>query len=237
MHKGKVGLQKEISKIFTGVQIPKKGVSEADTRPVVAAPTKYIPPKPVAPAPKPFTIPEPTHAPKQTVYEPPPSPVPAPAPVRQPKPEPTPRPPMKMPFLKIWEKVKGKLLASQPGANQGRQKVMILMTPVLAMVFIIVLIQVLRTPARSAAGLTTKTASSGTAAFSGKIDWELPPLYPEILRDPMSFGANFTQAQNQTQEEASKLVVKGIVYSEDNPVLLLANELSPWAMTSMGRRS
>jgi hypothetical protein len=99
MGKGRVGLQKEISKIFTGIQIPKKDVHQASASPAVTGPTHYIPQKPaapvspqpvapapqkpVAPAPRPYTIPEPANdtasTPKETVYEPP---IPPPA-VRQ----------------------------------------------------------------------------------------------------------------------------------------------------------
>lgn len=215
MHKGKSGLQKEISKIFTGVHIPGKGTSEPDTHPVVAAPDKDVSPKPVTPAPRPFTIPEPKEypapAPKPAVYEPPASP---PAPIRQ-----LPRPSLQTPFSKIWEQAMGKLLVSKPGVSTSRQKVMILMMPVLAVVFIVVLMQVLRTPAGSA----KKFASPGTAAVlkEGKIDWELPPLYPETLRDPMSFTTSVTQVREGTDRP----VVRGIVYSGDSPSAVVGDQI------------
>jgi len=218
MHKGKLGLQKEISKIFTGVHIPTKDASEPDTHPAAAAPAKYVSPKPVAvaPAQQPFTIPEPKEhpspAPKPAVYEPP---APPPAPIRQ-----SPKPPLRTtPFSKIWEQAMGRLLASKPGVSTSRQKTMILMAPVLAVVFIIVLMQVLRTPAGSA----KKFASFETAAVlkEGKIDWELPPLYPETLRDPMSFTTTVTQAR----EDTGRPMVRGIVYSGDNPSAVVGDQI------------
>jgi hypothetical protein len=231
MLKRRAGLQKEISKIFTGVQIPKQDVSGAAIRPAAPAPAKYFPPKPVAPAPtpapRPFTIPEPsqyTPPPKQTTYEPPKQAIyepPAPAPItRQPQPEPLPRPPRQIPFLKTWEQIKAKLLAPKPGVDNRRQKIMILVMPVLFVVFVVVLFQMLRAPARQKS--KSKSASSANAvAFDGKIDWELPPLYPENLRDPMTFGV-VAQAQ---EEDTSKPMVKGIVYSEDNPCAVVGDRI------------
>jgi hypothetical protein len=247
MHKRRAGLQKEISKIFTGVQIPKQDASEAATRPAAPVPAKYIPPKPVAPAPapRPFTIPEPsqyTPLPKQTTYEPPKQTIyeppkqttyeppkqtiyesPALTPiVRQPQPEPVTKPHRQIPLLKIWGRISAKFFASKPGGDSRRQKIMILAMPVLLMVFIFVLTRVLRTPASSGPKSTNKSSSSGGAvAFDGKIDWELPPLYPETLRDPMVFG----NVVVPPQEDTTRPMVKGIVYSEDNPCAVVGDRI------------
>jgi hypothetical protein len=240
MHKRRTGLQKEISRIFTGIQIPRKDVPEAGTRPAAPAPAKYIPPKPVAPAPapapRPFTIPEPsqyTPLPKQTTYEPPKQTTYEPPKqtiyeslaltpiVRQPQPEPVTKPHRQMPLLKIWGQISARLLAPKPGVDPRRQKLMVLMMVALSVVFVVVLARVLRTPARSAAKPTNKSASSDVAVFNGKINWELPAPYPETLRDPMTFGAVATQ----TQEDTSKPMVKGIVYSEDNPCAVVGDRI------------
>jgi hypothetical protein len=236
MLKRRAGLQKEISKIFTGVQIPKQDVSGAATRPAAPAPAKYVPPKTVAPAPTPaprlFTIPEPSQytpppkqttyeSPKQTTYEPPKQAIyEPPAPItRQPQPEPLPRPPRQTPFLKTWEQIKAKLFAPKPGVDNRRQKMIILVMPVLFVVFVVVLFQMLRTPAPQKP--KSKSASSATAvAFDSKIDWELPPLYPKNLRDPMVFGV-----VAQAQEDTSRPMVKGIVYSDDNPCAVVGDRI------------
>ena len=238
MHKRRAGLQKEISKIFTGIHIPKQDASEAAAPPAAPAPAKYIPPKTIAPAPRPFTIPEPTQytppapkqttceppAPKQTTYEPPKQAIyesPAFVPiVRQPQPEPLPKPHRQIPLLKIWGQIKARLLDSKLGGDSRRQKIMILVMPVLFVVLVVVLTQVLRTPAKPAP--KPKSPSLGTVvAFNGKIDWEIPPPYPENLRDPMVFGAVVTQ----TQEDTSGPAVKGIVYSEDNPCAVVGDRI------------
>jgi MSHA biogenesis protein MshK len=51
----------------------------------------------------------------------------------------------------------------------------------------------------------------------------MPPLYPDTLRDPMTFASSFTQ--NQTQAEAGRVAVKGIVYSEDNPCAVVGDRI------------
>jgi hypothetical protein len=233
MHKGRTGLQKEVSKIFTGVQIPKKGAPGANTPAASTQSTKFVPPKPVTPAPKPFTIPEPPQQQtptvlKQTVYEPPPVPAPAPshAAERQPRLEQLPKLPRQLPFLKILEQVKSKLLSSKHGANRKRQKIMIMMAPLLVVVLIIVLTNLLHSSSKTAVTNAKKATDTANAA-SGKIDWVLPSLYPETLRDPMTFATSFTQTQTQAQaqDNTPRPVVKGIVYSEDNPCAVVGDRI------------
>jgi hypothetical protein len=282
MAKGKLGLQKEVSKIFTGIQIPRKGASDTDVRsaapaapiaptpaapiapalpvsmpvasapatvtpaapaaPVAPVPAKYISPKPAAAAPKPFTIPEPMtqstpQASKQTIYEPPkprqatyeppaplpkPSPAPstAPAPVsaKQSRPELVLRQHREMPFLKIWNQVKAKLLTPKRGASPARQKVVILVAPVLMVVLLLVVVQAIKKSPSTTAKPSKK--ASAAVAFDGKINWELPAVIPDNLRDPMVFGAT-----GQGKETTSGPVVKGIVYSEDNPCAVVGDRI------------
>ncbi len=272
MAKSKLGLQKEVSKIFTGIQIPRKGASDTDVRsaapaapiapapaapvapalpvsvpvasapatvtPAAPAPAKYIAPKHAVAAPRPFTIPEPLTQstpqaskqalyeppkPRQTTYEPPaPSPKPstAPAPVsaKQSRPEPVVRQPGELPFLKIWEQVKAKLLTPKRGASPARQKVVILVAPVLMVVFLYVVIQAIKKP--PVATVKPSNNAFATAAFDGKIKWALPAVIPDNLRNPMVFGAT-----GQGKETTSGPVVKGIVYSEDNPCAVVGDRI------------
>ncbi len=257
MRKDELELQKDVDKILTGIQIPKKDASDTGVRsaapvapapatpiapalsvsvpvasapaPVAPAPVKYITPKSAAAVPRPFTIPEPltqstpqasnqtvyeSPMPMQTTYEPPASPTatvsPAPVSEKQSIPEPVVRQPRELPFLKIWEQVKAKLLTPKRGASPARQKMVILVAPVLMVVFLLVVTQAIKKPP----GATVKPSNKASAAvaFNGKINWELPAVIPDNLRDPMVFGA-----MGQGKETTSGPVVKGIVYSEDNP--------------------
>jgi hypothetical protein len=265
MHKGKLGLQNEGSKISTGIQIPGKDASDTGVRsaapvapspatpaspapaPVVSAPAtvmpatpvpaKYISPKPAAAAPRPFTIPEPltqstpqasnqtvyeSPMPRQTTYEPPASstaPVsPAPASEKQSRPEPVLRQHKETPFLKIWEQVKTKLLNPKQGASPARQKVMILVAPILMVVFLLVVTQAVRKSPSTTA--TPSNKASAAVAFNGKINWELPAVIPDNLRDPMVFGAT-----GQGKGTTSGPVVKGIVYSEDKSYAVVGDRI------------
>lgn len=281
MFKRKAGLQKEVSKIFTGIQIPGKNVHEADSPPASVTPApvkqerpKRISPTPAAPAPvkqnkpklvtpttaapspvkqdkpKPIptvstpstvtqpkqnipSVPPPTPkvyeppAPVQKVYEPPAAkqqpympPAPARSTVKQPKQESLSRSFVRIPRLKIVDKLFGKLLVSKPGTNTAKQKAMILLMPVLLIVFIFVLTRSLRTPDPRSTKDTDKNDASLSTVFNGKIDWELPSVYPDNIRDPMVFGSS-----TQKKEEPDRPVVKGIVFSEDNPCAVVGDRI------------
>jgi hypothetical protein len=307
MAKSKLGLQKEVSKIFTGIQIPKKGVPGPDSRsaapvPPIIPPPRVIPPqapikppvsvtqpepitsvepeviqepviispapvkpaitepaptpacvspesvvpapvikpaktaapavKPAAVSPKPFTIPEPQpqtsqQQPRQVVYEPPKprqtlsiAPETTSAPAKQPKTEVIIKQPGNSPILKIVNKIKAKLFNSSKGPVGGRQKLMIVLSPVLVIVLLLVVVNALKkSPASS--GKSAKKAAAASAAFDGKISWELPQPIPASLRNPMILGALPTTGKETTQGP----VVKGIVYSEDNPCAVVGERI------------
>jgi hypothetical protein len=120
--------------------------------------------------------------------------------------------------LKIWDQVKAKLLTPKRGASPGRQKIMILVTPVLIVVLLLVVVQAIKKPASTTAKPSNK--ASVAMAFNGKIKWELPAVIPDNLRDPMAFGAT-----GQGKETTSGPVVKGIVYSEDNPCAVVGDRI------------
>jgi hypothetical protein len=298
MAKSKLGLQKEVSKIFTGIQIPKKSAPGSDAHsaspashiappayvapaavpapvtpsapvkphtpvtppaqvtpaitaplsaPAVAVPVSVVPapvetpvktvtPKPAAASPKPFTIPEPpaqtaSQPSKQVVYEPPkpkqtnfepsaPVSSPVSAPAKQPKPEIIIKQPPKSPLLKIIEQVKAKLLTSKHGAPSGRQKVMLMLSPVLVIVLLLVVFNAVKQSPKTSAK-PSKKATAAAVAFEDKINWELPPPIPANLRNPMVFGAVSTTGK----EAAAGPVVKGIVYSEDNPCAVVGDRI------------
>jgi hypothetical protein len=98
---------------------------------------------------------------------------------------------------------------------------MVLLIPVLFVVFVFVLFKVLRTPSAPSTEAANNVAASAIASFNSKIDWELPPPYPENLRDAMVFGPA-TQIQ---EENKDRPVVKGIVYSEDNPCAVVGERI------------
>jgi hypothetical protein len=149
-----------------------------------------------------------------------PSAAPAPVSEKQFRPELLVKQPRELPFLKIWEQVKAKLLTPRRGTSPAKQKMMILALPVLMVVLLLVVVHAIKKPAGTAAKASQKASAVG--AFSAKISWELPAVIPDNLRDPMVFGSVPT-AQNR--EAANKPVVKGIVYSADNPCAVVGDRI------------
>jgi septal ring-binding cell division protein DamX len=125
-----------------------------------------------------------------------------------------------LPFLKIWEQVKVKLLTPKRGTSPAKQKMMILVLPVLMVVLLLVVVHAIKKPAGTTASSSEKV--SAAVAFNGKIDWELPAAIPDNLRNPMVFGA---VATGQNRETANRPVVKGIVYSADNPCAVVGDRI------------
>ena len=298
MAKSKLGLQKEVSKIFTGIQIPKKDATGQDARstspalpktppakvapaatpapvtlpaqvvqpapvtipaqvaaavtipvpaPVAVAPAPVVPapvatpPKTVSPKPavvssKPFTIPEPpaqtaSQPPRQVVYEPPkprqtnyepsaPASSSVSAPAKQSKPEIIIKQPKNSPLLKIIDNVKAKLFSSKHGAPSSRQKMMILLSPVLVIALLLAVMNAAKTAPKKSAKPSMK-ATAAAAALDGKINWQIPQPIPANLRNPMVFGAVTTPGKETTEGP----VVKGIVYSEDNPCAVVGDRI------------
>ncbi|GEM_PF-738913 len=290
MAKIKLGLQKEVSKIFTGIQIPKKGgtadkeirpaitskpeiaetivspiapaeeqtavVSEtiifdpvqsspvvkdvpeevpvitpqASAAPTAAAAGKVISPKTTGISPKPYTIPEPAAqsagaSTRQVVYEPPKPrqtnftqdiPVSSTA-GKQSKLEPSIK--QNSALLKLIEKIKAKLFTTKNGPTTGRQRMMILISPVLVIILLLVVVNAVKKSPKKTAKPSQKPV---TAALSdNKIIWQIPQPIPARLRDPMVFGAVSTPGKQSTEGP----VVKGIVFSEDSPSAVVGERI------------
>ncbi len=290
MAKSKLGLQKEVSKIFTGIQIPKKNAAEPEARstspaspitphiqaapaetpapvtastpaitsapvansttviPAVTAPASAVPapvatpantvtPKPAVVLPKPFTIPEPptptTSQPtRQVVYEPPkprqatfepsaPASLPVSASAKQSKSELVIKQLKESPLLKIIDKIKAKLLNSKHGEASGKQKMMLLLSPVLAIVLLIVVVNAVKSPYGTSAKPSNKTTAAVTPVSGSKINWEIPQPISANLRNPMAFGTVAVSESGTAEGPA----VKGIVYSEDKSSAIIGDRI------------
>jgi hypothetical protein len=120
---------------------------------------------------------------------------------------------------KIVQKIQEKLLAPKPGVDPRRQKLIIVLIPVLFVILIVVFTQVFKSPAKN----INAAASTDTAAvvqISKEINWQVPEPYPENLRDPMKRGSVTT-----ARVVYNDIMVKGILYSQDNPAALIAEEI------------
>jgi hypothetical protein len=126
---------------------------------------------------------------------------------------------------KVWAPVKNKFLTPKEGVISSRQKTMVVLVPVLFVVFIVVLAVTLRGPSgrKAAKDQFNPSNRAGVAADSSGITWQRPAMWPQNLRDPMRFGS-ITTAEN-VEQEPDKLVVKGILFSEDNPAAVIGDQI------------
>ena len=125
-----------------------------------------------------------------------------------------------IPGRQTFEQIKNKLLAPKLGVSATRQKTMVILVPVLFIVLIFVFIRVFSTPSRAVATTAKLEPIDAVASSNSKIDWQIPALYPATLRDPMQFSS-VTTAETGT----GGLVVKGIIYSEDKPAVVIGTEI------------
>jgi hypothetical protein len=235
MSKYKAGLHKEVSAIFNGVSLPKSNGSQQSSATPAPAHQDYSAPKPPAPepptqkppAPEPPTQkpPVPSHMtptkpkPEQLPLQSPPKAVPA----KQPKADTAIKAAgRQIPWQRTLEQIKSKLFAPKPGVSTTKQKMMVILAPVLFVVLIFVFIQAFSTPSRKITGPGTSGPVKAVAASDSKVDWQVPNPYPTTLRDPMQFGPVTTQTG---QADTAGLIVKGIVYSKNNPCAVIGDQI------------
>jgi hypothetical protein len=120
---------------------------------------------------------------------------------------------------KIVQTIQEKLLAPKPGVDPRRQKMTIFLIPVLFVILIVVFTQVFKSPAKNI-NAAASTEAPAVVQISKEIKWQMPELYPENLRDPMKRGSVTT-----ARVVYNDIMVKGILYSQDNPAALIAEEI------------
>jgi len=126
----------------------------------------------------------------------------------------------------FWQRIEKKLFTPKPGVSSTRQKAMVVMVPLLFIALIFAFRQVFGTTVRKTeASAEDNVSSVATADSNNKIDWDIPALYPTTLRDPMQLGQVAT-AQTETETRTFvKLIVKGILYAEDNASAVIGNQI------------
>jgi hypothetical protein len=218
MPKRKSGLHKEISTIFNGVPIPKGSDGMQPSSTATEEAPSYGPPShltkstakvptPIKPAPKAV----PTEKPKPKAQEQIAVPVPKVISRRQPE------------WLEsILQPIKEKLFEPKPGVSPARQKAMVVLVPVLFIGMVLAFFKVSGiSPDKTAASNAFKP-SGIVAAATNNITWQAPPPYPKILRDPMRLGPVETAADPGETED---IIVKGIIYSEENPSAIVGIDI------------
>jgi len=141
-------------------------------------------------------------------------------------------PTVKISSQSFWQQIKNKLFKPKPGAGTAKQKAMVVMMPLLFVVLIFMLFRggVFGTSAGHTEASTEDTVPGVvTAGADTKIDWEIPAPYPTTLRDPMRLVPveipQTEQAEQTETEKTIELIVKSILYSEDNSSAVIGNSI------------
>ena len=126
----------------------------------------------------------------------------------------------------LWQRINDKFFPSTPGVSPTRQKAMVILIPVLAIVMIFMFRQVLSgSPRQTQAATDDQVPVVAAGKPSHEIDWQIPDPLPAIERDPTKLpeqvavtntsGAEPNQAVAASPNQVFD--VRDIVYSKDKP--------------------
>ncbi len=217
MPKHKAGLHKGVSSIFTGVPIPKHTNGKQTSSTATKEPANYGPPSHLSG--KTVEAPQPKKSPpKALTPEKPKADEKKAAKVQMPV-EIKPAGPSAL--EQVVQRIKDKLFAPKPGVSPARQKAMVVLVPVMFIGMVLAFLKVLGGGPGTTTEPKTFKPSNVAAAATSTIDWQIPEAYPTTLRDPMQFK----QVAMPTPDETGKLSIKGILYSEQNPSVIIGIEI------------
>ena len=128
------------------------------------------------------------------------------------------------------QQIKAKLLSQGAGEGSAKQKAMIVLVPVLAIVFIFVLRQLFSKAPTKTNATTNDDMSIVISAKNSNddIDWKIPEPLPVVMRDPAKTGnqANINNTtQNSGETQWDDMMVKGILYSDDKPSVVIGRKI------------
>ena len=259
LDKNKAGLHKNVSSVFKGVPVPQNNGSQRPSGIHTPDPAHCVPPKPVAAdrqvsqsslfnklnesedsldntAQKQTAnvFPKATSA-NRMMQNPLIKKLPQPEesltrPVKATQPE-------SSPFIEetgdgLLQQIKDKLFTPKAGSNPAKQKAMIIMVPILAVIMIFAFRQVLsKAPQKTKGAGTDDAPVVVTKVDSGnEIDWKIPDSISVMTRDPIKLPEE-TDTQNTEQNETANkpkqevIIVRAIVYSYDRPSALIGTKI------------
>ena len=245
----KPGLHKQVSSIFEGVKVPDGIASgpfaQPQGQPAAAAQTPAQTPtaapdatRPASATPGAANSGTGTHVPNLPTAPAAPAGGTAKSPVGRPKPaepakaKPAPQTqPVRKPAAP--QSLGGRIKAAWQGKNRdpeaARQKKMMFLVGVLAVVFLGVLVFSLKGPSKAAAKPASpdKADASEVTPPRGEIAWKRPQPWPDDLRDPMQMKAPAPAPQGDStpQADTSKFIVRGIVQGAERNSAIVSNEI------------
>ena len=137
----------------------------------------------------------------------------------------------KSPGSNLWKRIKDKLLPETEGVSNTRQKVMVVLIPILLIVMIFMFRQVLsKAPRETQGALNDDTPLVSTKTSGNEIDWKIPEPMPVRMRDPVKLAAqnnpdNSGQSGTSNDPGSETFNVRGILYSDDMPSAVIGNKI------------
>jgi hypothetical protein len=136
----------------------------------------------------------------------------------------------------LWQQIKDKLFTPAPGESPAKQKAMVIMIPILAIIMIFAFRQVLsKAPHETKGSETDDTPIPVSNVDSGdEIDWQIPEPIKIITRDPIQLpdedntqngGEQTEQNGTANTEDDGALIIKDIVYSRDKPSAVIGSRI------------
>lgn len=136
----------------------------------------------------------------------------------------------------LLQQIKDKLFTPKPGSSPAKQKAMVIMIPILAIIMIFVFRQVLSKSPRKTKGTEnddTPVVVSNTDS-GNEVDWQIPEPITIISRDPVKLpDESSTQNPEQNPEQNGStntenqglILIKDIVYSHDKPSAVIGSRI------------
>jgi len=193
MEKPKAGLHKKISSIFDGVPVPKSG-EEQQLPPLHGADSRgHIPPRPQTPLRRPQSPPPRPRQPEVFIGTPKPG---------------------------LFEDIIEKLAALKLEQFADKQKIRILIVPILAIILIVVLVRNFAGSSKPVSQGPASKIAADVAGTGAAIAWQKPEPYPVYMRDPTQLSAAGSYTTG-----SGLIAVRGIVYSNDEPSAVIGTEI------------
>ena len=127
----------------------------------------------------------------------------------------------------IWQQIKGRLFKEEPGVNNTRQKVMVILIPILFIIMVFMFRQVLSKNPQKTEGATDGYSPVTTVHSDNVIEWRIPEPMPMQIRDPIKPRTQ-NAVSNTWQTDSNNigiLNVRGILYSQDKPSAVIGNRI------------
>jgi hypothetical protein len=136
----------------------------------------------------------------------------------------------------LLQQIKDKLFTPKPGTSPAKQKAMVIMVPILAIIMIFVFRQVLsKAPSKTKGTEADDTPAVVSNADSGsEIDWVIPEPIKIMTRDPIQLPdesntenpeENTGQNGEANTDNQGAIIIRDIVHSKDKPSAVIGSRI------------